>query len=386
MESDLVVKISDNIISPLGYTTDDTFSSVLEGRVGLRLYEGLWGIPEPFIASLLDRKAIRDMFQSIAENAEDYSLFEQMCILSAYNAIRSQNVDASSDRTMFFLSTTKGNVSLLDGRNEYVRQVLLGYSANKIAGFFGNPNPAIAVSNACTSGVCVQIAAMRALKSGRCDTAVVIGADEQSKFIISGFQSFKALSDDFCRPFDLKRKGLNLGEAAATVIYTKKQPEDVVPSDWVLCDGAIRNDANHISGPSRTAEGCLRAINAVKDSADIDDIAFISAHGTATMYNDEMESIAVDRAGLSGVPVNALKGYFGHTMGAAGVLESILGMKSIDNHMIIGTKGYSETGVSRSLILDSRHSKTDKRSFIKMLSGFGGCNAVALFKQGGGLC
>lgn len=75
-------------------------------------------------------------------------------------------------------------------------------------------------------------------------------------------------------------------------------------------------------------------------------LAFVNAHGTATLFNDQMESIAIQRAGLSNVPTDALKGYFGHTLGAAGVLETILSMKAVDDHTIIGTLGYEELGVS----------------------------------------
>ena len=96
-----------------------------------------------------------------------------------------------------------------------------------------------------------------------------------------------------------------------------------------------------------------------------------------------MESIAIERAGLSEVPVNALKGYFGHTMGAAGVLESILSMKAIDDHTVLATRGYNNIGVSHPLVLSNQNCPTEKRAFIKLLSGFGGCNAALLFVKGG---
>lgn len=98
-----------------------------------------------------------------------------------------------------------------------------------------------------------------------------------------------------------------------------------------------------------------------------------------------MEAIAIDRAGLCGVPVNGLKGYFGHTMGAAGVLETIVSMRAVERGVVLGTKGYAECGVSRPLHLSAEHGHTRARCFVKMLSGFGGCNAAMLFKQGGEL-
>ena len=224
---------------------------------------------------------------------------------------------------------------------------------------------------------------MRALESGRYDYAVVVGADVQSRFIISGFQSFKALSPEPCKPFDAHRLGLNLGEAAAAIVY--QRVEKAQSGQWVAGAGAICNDANHISGPSRTGEGSFRALNTVLEDADVDDIAFVNVHGTATLYNDEMESIAIERAGLIDKPVNSLKGYYGHTMGAAGVMEVILSMRAVEDHTILGTKGFDSLGVSKNVKVSSEHRSTDKNSFIKLLSGFGGCNAAMLFTRSAGI-
>ena len=378
----MIVRAAHNIISPLGMTTAENYAAVKEGRSMLKRYEGLWRLPEPFTASLMDREKVEEAFAPLANGAK-YTFFEKMIILSASRAIAEAKIDAASDRVLFILSTTKGNVFLLD-KNETgfpKERVLLGYAAKQMTDFFHNANTAIVVSNACISGVCAQIQAMRELESGRFDYVVTVGADVQSAFIVSGFQSFKALSVDPCKPFDANRSGLNLGDAAATIIYTRK--DKVTENDWVACRGAIRNDANHISGPSRTGEGSYRALKVALGEVSPDKIAFINAHGTATLYNDEMESFAIERAGLSKVPVNGLKGYYGHTMGAAGIMETILSMQAIDDHNILATRGYETMGVTHPLVLSNQNQPTDKRAFIKLLSGFGGCNAALLFAKGG---
>lgn len=368
--------VSDNIISPLGLTSEENYASVKAGVSRLKCYSDKWNIPELFVASLIDRRKVEASFTQFSEKT-DYTFFEKLGITSIISALKKCDINVTSDRVIFVISSTKGNVDLLDLKNDYTdERVFLGVTAERIARFFGNPNVPIVVSNACISGVCAQITAQRLLESGRYDYAVVLGIDCQSKFIISGFQSFKALSESECKPFDVSRTGLNLGEAAATIIFSRTLNERAV---WHLVKGAIRNDANHISGPSRTGEGSYRALKALNVSRDI---AFINVHGTATPYNDEMESIAIDRAGMSDTPINALKGFYGHTMGAAGVLETIISMKAIDDNTILGTRGYSEIGVSRSLNISSENRFTDKNSFIKLLSGFGGCNA-ALFMQKG---
>ena len=363
----MVVKLADNIYSPLGATTWENYQAVMAGKCALKQYS----LPDGslYTASLFPEKERHD--------DDAYTLFEQLCIVSASDAIARADIDPKSPRCRFFLSTTKGNVHLLaKGETE---RALLGTSANLVCRHFGNPNPPVVVSNACISGLSAQIVAMRSIEAGLCDTAVVIGCDVQSEFIISGFQCLHALSPDQCRPFDKDRCGLNLGEAAATIVYSGKCEDE--SGKWVASAGAMCNDANHISGPSRTGEGSFRCLQALDINKD--ELAFISVHGTSTLYNDEMESIAIERAGLSDVPIFSLKGIYGHTMGAAGVLETILSMQAVEHGVVFGTRGFENTGVSGKVSVSADNRTTDKQSFVKLLSGFGGCNAAMKFSLEG---
>ena len=373
----MVVKLADNIISPLGLTTGENYRAVKAGHSALRLHERVAGIPVPFYASLVE--------EEVLTVDGDYTKFERMCIQSVKSALAQCDIDTSSDRVLFIVSTTKANVSLLADSQlsaaSYRQPAILpGVAAGRIASFFSNHRTPLVVSNACISGVCAQIEAKRALESGFCDYAIVVGADVQSPFIVTGFQALKAVSAEACRPFDRDRKGLNLGEAAATVIYGRS---DTADGRWQMVCGAVRNDANHISGPSRTGEGSYLALHSVLQHINTSDIAFVSAHGTATLYNDEMESIAVSRAGLADIPVGSLKGHYGHTMGAAGVLETLLSMCAVDDHTILGTRGFETPGVSHPISVSAENRSTYRHAFIKLISGFGGCNAAAAFKKGG---
>jgi 3-oxoacyl-[acyl-carrier-protein] synthase-1 len=383
MEDMLVVKIADNIISPLGYDSESNFKALLSGESALTEYKNEMGILEPFTASMFKRQEIEKLFKPFVAK-ELYTYFEKLAIVSISKALQKTDIDVSSNRVMIIVSSTKGNIDLLDTNNSTFdkERVLLGVSAKKIAEYFNNKNTPIVISNACISGVNAQIEAMRILNTKKYDYVVVVGVDVLSKFIISGFQSLKALSENECKPFDKNRNGLNLGEAAATIIYALKKEEDITDNDWIARRGAIRNDANHISGPSRTGEGSYRCLKYILKDENIEDIAFINAHGTSTLYNDEMEAIAIERAGLININVNSLKGYYGHTLGAAGVLETIISMQAIDNNKILATRGFNEIGVSRKIILSNENKTTNKKHFIKMLSGFGGCNAAILFSKG----
>jgi 3-oxoacyl-[acyl-carrier-protein] synthase-1 len=375
----LIRCIADNVVSPLGVTSAANYEAVKAGRSGLVRYEGMGNITTPFVLSRIDRDVVDGLCSNLGIETKAYTFFEKMVLASAAQAVRDAGIDARSERVLFIFSTTKGNVSLLgDAQGFPSDRVLLGVAARQVTAWMGNPNPPIVICNACISGVVAQIEAMRALRSGKYDYAVVTGADEQSPFIISGFLSFKAMSDAPCRPFDKDRKGLNLGECAATVVL---EVTDAVSEGWELKTGAIRNDANHISGPSRTGEGSYLALREVLKECSMDDLAFVNVHGTATAYNDEMESIAIYRAGLIDVPVTGLKGCYGHTMGAAGVVESILSMYAVQDGTVLATRGYSECGVSYPVNVSAECRKTTGNSFIKLLSGFGGCNAALLYEK-----
>jgi 3-oxoacyl-[acyl-carrier-protein] synthase-1 len=110
-----------------------------------------------------------------------------------------------------------------------------------------------------------------------------------------------------------------------------------------------------------------------------DDIAFINAHGTATPYNDEMEAFAITRANLQHLPVTSLKGYFGHTLGNAGILESIISTHALRDGTILKTNGFETLGVTHPLRIATHTQATHRRRCINMLSGFGGCNAALLY-------
>lgn len=372
----MIKKLGDNICSPLGFTTEENWQNLLAGNSGLRYYENGFDLPESFCASLIDKEKLEETFSHLSTNQSiRYTNFEKISIISATDAIERSHIDASAADVIFIFSTTKGNVELLQDLDGYEStRPYLWRSAELVAQHFGNPNSPIVVSNACISGCAAQITALRLLESQRYRYAVVIGADLLSKFVISGFQSFKALSPTFCQPFDAERVGLNLGEAAATIVYGNEQTEQ--DSDFWLISGALCNDATHISAPSRTAEGLVSALQQATESIDLQKVAFINAHGTATRYNDDMESVAVQRMAMTETPVNSLKGYFGHTLGAAGVLETIISVRELREGKILPTRGFQNAGTVAAMTVATEVMPTDKPLFVKMISGFGGSNAV----------
>ncbi|OFX76326.1 MAG: hypothetical protein A2X12_03000 [Bacteroidetes bacterium GWE2_29_8] len=369
-----------NIISSLGWSIKDNYHNVISDISGIKLHDNKNLSDIEFYASLIDNSLIDLEFDKISNNP-NFTRFEKLCILSISKSLKGSNIDIKSPRTIIILSSTKGNIELLDYNSDNFGdgdRIHLWASAKVIGDFFNSPNSPLIVSNACISGVLGLLLAKRVIDMGLYDNAVVIGADIVSKFIVSGFQSFLSLSSLPCKPFDKKRNGLTLGEASSTIILTNE--ENIIKDDKIeLFSGAVNNDANHISGPSRTGEGLFLAIKKTLDSNSSVDV--ISAHGTATIFNDNMESKAIFRAGLSNVYVNSLKGYFGHTLGASGILESAISIEAMKSNKIIRTLGFNEFGVEEDILISDKLIDKNIKNLLKLSSGFGGCNATILFKK-----
>jgi len=373
-EPDVFV-VADNVLSPLGKTTAENFSKLKDDNTGIKLHHNTNISTNPFYASLFNKD------ERFINGEHIYSKFEQLLIASIGDALKNSGMDAADKKTVLIVSTTKGNIGLLETETfdeALKKRIALPASAKLVAHHFGFINQPIIVSNACISGVLGIITGMRLLRSGQYENAVIVGADVISKFIVSGFESFQALSPNPCRPFDQSRDGLNLGEGAATIILStnKKHSKNIK-----VKGGAVSNDANHISGPSRTGEELAHAIkNAMNDAViSAEEIDFISAHGTATVYNDEMEANAFTLSRLQNTPLNSLKGYYGHTLGAAGLIESVISIQSLKENLVLPTLGFKDNGVTNPLDVLASPLAVKATNFLKTASGFGGCNAAVVF-------
>lgn len=369
----MIEVLATNITSPLGFSTEENYRAVREGRSALACYENWRAIPDKFAASLFTE----DQWSKIARRGS--TLFESLVLHSVEEALNHCEVDITSPRTLLILSTTKANIDelRLEGESQYLAP---GVTAKKVARQLGMTSEPIVVCNACISGVSAQVLADRLISEGMYDTAIVCGADIVSPFVAAGFLSFKSLSPEPCRPFDIERLGLNLGEAGSTIIFGRADGEN---QRWKLLRSDLNNDAYHVSAPSPIGEGTVEAIERVLEGVNIEDIGTICVHGTATMFNDQMESKAIERAGLSDVPIAALKGYYGHTLGAAGVLETILTMRALEDGIIPAVRGFEEIGVGGKVNICSEERPCEKSRFLKIISGFGGCNGALLYDKVG---
>lgn len=371
-----VFVVSDNIISSLGFSTAETIDAILASRTGIAWMNNSKIYPESVLAAGIDYSRLHRLFKKYG--LENQNLTEATATLSILLTNETANIDLSGEENLLLLSTTKGNIAHLTGAIPPEADTFLGHTASRIAAYFQMKNRPVVVSNACVSGVSALTLAHRLLTTGRYENIVVVGIDFVTAFTVSGFQSFKSISPKPCKPYDKARDGLSIGEGAGCLLLTNNKSRIAGKKEIRILGGATTNDANHISGPSRTGDGLSFAIENALKYAGIRavDIDFINLHGTATVYNDEMESKALKLSGLSETPVNSLKGYLGHTLGASGVIETIICVESLRNQMLYATFGFDDLGTPEPMNVIAKHRKANLQTFVKTASGFGGFNSA----------
>lgn len=356
-----------SVVTPLGDSVESNFTSLLEGKTGVRLVPDV--LPgHSIMASAFDR------------DFKDINFFHQLIQKTLTSTLNELNLSEAKGNWLVVFCTTKGNVDAgLFDKSEWASPLA---TERWIRDFLPFHSDSKTISLACVSGLAGVIYASDRITLGEYDHAIVVGADLVSRFTASGFMSFQALSDEVCLPFDSRRKGLNLGEGAAAVVLSSKK--EIFHSETIrYMGGSTCNDANHISGPSRTGEGLYLSIKRTLEATQSNpsQIDFISAHGTATRYNDDMESIAFGRWGWENVPLHSLKGNYGHSLGASSLIELVMSIHSLKKDTILPTYGFQLPGTVEELNVSSIPRKEKLHTFLKTASGFGGVNASAIFTE-----
>ena len=250
-----------------------------------------------------------------------------------------------------------------------------------VRAYFALRGPAMAVSTACSSGAKVFASARRMIEAGLIDAAVVGGVDSLFLTTLYGFNSLELLSRQPCRPFDIERDGISIGEAAAFALV-ERLPDAPPRDDAILLLGTGESsDAHHMSSPHPEGLGARLAMEAALACAGLPDrggIDYINLHGTATPSNDTAEGRAVG-ALFAGTPCSSTKGATGHTLGAAGALEAVVTMLALRHQLL--PAGINTTRVDPALsleyVLTSRAARV--RAALSNSFGFGGSNCALVF-------
>jgi 3-oxoacyl-[acyl-carrier-protein] synthase-1 len=244
--------------------------------------------------------------------------------------------------------------------------------------------PAMAVSCACASSAKVFGSARRMIEAGLIDAAVVGGVDSLCLTTLYGFHSLQLCSNAPCRPFDVARDGISIGEAAAFALLTRV-PGALNGDDVLLLGVGESSDAYHMSAPHPEGDGARRAMLAALSAANLgpDAIDYINLHGTGTPSNDRSESQAVTSVFGAATPCSSTKGATGHTLGAAGALEAVISALALQNGLMPGGAQTAQVDptLTAHYILANRHSR-----FARVLSnsfGFGGANCTLILGLAG---
>ena len=369
---------SNNIISSLGFNTKENIHKIKKGISGIKFHRN-FGYMYEYTAKV-ENKILNEKFSKIGAN-KDYTKLEKMMILSLNDTISKSPFSITKD-TALIISTTKGNIDMLGSKNSKLHsdRVYLTKLGEVVKKFFKFYNDPIIICNACVSGVLGITVAKKLIKNKNYKNAFVVAGDIVSNFTLSGFKSLQAISNKPCSPYSKNRNGISLGEAAVSVAISSKINSKNIAE--IIGEGES-NDANHISGPSRNGEGLFKSINKALNMACLsgNEIEYICAHGTATVYNDEMEAQAFTRLNMQDIPLNSLKGYFGHTLGAAGLLETIIATKSMNNNYLYKSYGFNKIGLTLPLNIIKKNQKKNLSIILKTASGFGGSNVAILIKK-----
>jgi len=284
------------------------------------------------------------------------------------------------------LATTKGEIdlleqSMLEHRGD-AADAIVTRLIRKVAGLTRTKDAGIVISAACTSSAAAAAQAAAMIRNGNADCVLVAACDSITEFIFSGFSSLMALDSEPARPFDKHRAGLNVGEAAvyALLMSEERAARENRPVLGTMAGWGLSDDANHMTGPSRESEGLILAISKALASAGAGpgEVEFISAHGTGTQYNDQMEMRAFRAVFKDATrPVYSIKGGIGHTMGAAGLVEMIIAFRALRERIVPPTVNLKEPDADAVGWVSNQQQAVREQAFALVTNaGFSGVNTA----------
>ena len=247
-----------------------------------------------------------------------------------------------------------------------------------VADALGLLGPALTVSTACSSSAKVFASAERMIRLGVADAAVVGGVDTLCGSVLFGFNSLELVSPEPCRPFDRTRRGLSLGEAAGFALLERPEAAPAAPR---LLGYGESSDAHHMSTPHPEGLGAELALRDALQRAGLqaDQVDYINLHGTASLKNDEVEATLIGRVFPARTRASSTKGYTGHTLGAAGVVEAAFALMAIEHALVPANIGGDEPDPVCGPQFAWRSERRDVRIALSNSFGFGGNNACLAF-------
>jgi len=314
-----------------------------------------------------------------------------LALKAAEEAISNAQIDFNNLRVGILLGTTVGGMDKTENLiksdvspEEYIPSHHCGFTTDYLARHFKINHYSNTISTACSSGANALMTGARLIKQGRLDVVVAGGSDALSAFTINGFTSLMILDSEPCRPFSAERKGLNLGEGAGFVILESEELANSRKANILaeLNGYANTNDAFHQTASSPDGRGAFEAMKQALEQANLSpkDINYINAHGTGTDNNDLTESIAIDNLFGSNTPdLSTTKGFTGHCLGAAGAIESLISILSIQNNEVYPNLRFGTPVIEGGKQPITKYKQKPVNHVLSNSFGFGGCDTSLIF-------
>jgi 3-oxoacyl-[acyl-carrier-protein] synthase II len=314
-----------------------------------------------------------------------------LLLAAAEDLLARAAIGAEPERIAVVLGTALGGVEELEralapgGRPRHAVDALYDSPAHALARRLGARGPVMTVGAACAAGATALGTGADLLRGDVVDVVIAGGYDALCRFVMRGFDALRSLTRERVRPFDKRRSGLLLGEAAALVLMTR-EGETPGPRLGRLLGHASASDGSHIAAPDANGRGLELAARTALDEAGLTpaDVEFVSAHGTGTLVNDRIEADVLRRVlgrRASEIPVNSIKASVGHTMGAAAALEAVMCLMAGREGIVPKTLGLEEPDPACELdhVIGSPRAARPRISLSTSL-GFGGCNAALVLE------
>ncbi|HEY5957531.1 MAG TPA: beta-ketoacyl-[acyl-carrier-protein] synthase family protein [Polyangiaceae bacterium] len=320
-----------------------------------------------------------------------------LAVVAAVEALQRASVDVTSGRVGLIVGSAGAGTKVLEAalcdplrqpRDWWRRYQKCGL-AQTVAAALGVTGPTMAINTACSSGSVAIGLGRDWLRAGDCDQVLAIGTDELGRFTFTGFHALRAMDPEPCRPFDRQRRGLTMGEGAGCLILERavdaqRRQQGIL--GYVLGVG-MTCDAHHLTAPDPRGHGAARALKEALEQADVgpESVGFVNAHGTGTPLNDAAEVASLELV-LEGrapsCPVHSIKASTGHCMGAAGALEAIVTLKSLETGIVPATAGLLDCEFdARVRCVKGRPMHVEARYAVSTNFGFGGNDAAVVFSH-----
>lgn len=260
------------------------------------------------------------------------------------------------------------------------------HAPHSLAGFLaealGLEGPCLTISTACSSSAKVFASAERLIRLGVVDAALVGGVDTLCESVLFGFNALELVSRAPCRPFDRARSGISIGEAAGFALLERV---DAAPQAPRLLGYGEASDAHHMSTPHPEGLGAELALRDALARAGLEptQVDYINLHGTASLKNDEVEAALIARAFPPSTRASSTKGFTGHTLGAAGILEAVIALLAIEHGLVPGNLGGEDPDPACGPQLAWRNEARPVDVALSNSFGFGGNNACLAFARAG---